>query len=145
MNSMSIGVNNSSLTASDSTPFRFGVNENGEYGYIITDSEGADTVIPFKSRSNIKLVITFTSAQTGNAGYTNVYINDEKTQSIGFTYGTNIIMALGFLSFTYNAPTAVITALHECTVDGIKYNAGDEVATLTNYITFKNHTFTVEF
>lgn len=35
------------LTAGD-TPFRFGVNDSGEYGYIITDSEGADTVIPFK-------------------------------------------------------------------------------------------------
>ena len=30
--------------------FRFGTNEDGtEYGYIITDSEGADTLIPFKS------------------------------------------------------------------------------------------------
>lgn len=39
------------LTASDNTPFRFGVTDNGEYGYIVTDSEGADTVIPF---SNVK-------------------------------------------------------------------------------------------
>ena len=39
---------NSNLIASDNTKFRFGVNENGEYGYIVTDSEGADTVIPFK-------------------------------------------------------------------------------------------------
>ena len=36
------------MVASDNTPFRFGVNENGQYGYIVTDSEGADTVIPFK-------------------------------------------------------------------------------------------------
>lgn len=35
------------LTASDNTPFRFGVTEDGKYGYIVTDSEGADTVIPF--------------------------------------------------------------------------------------------------
>ena len=44
-----IATTNSNLTASDNTTFRFGVNENGEYGYIVTDSEGADTVIPFKS------------------------------------------------------------------------------------------------
>lgn len=37
------------MVASDSTPFRFGINENGEYGYIVTDSEGADSVVPFKS------------------------------------------------------------------------------------------------
>lgn len=43
---------NSKLTASNSTPFRFGVNENGEYGYIITDSEGSDIVIPFNSNNN---------------------------------------------------------------------------------------------
>lgn len=39
------------LKASDGTEFRFGINEDGEYGYIVTDSEGADTVIPF---SNVK-------------------------------------------------------------------------------------------
>ena len=43
-----IAATNSNLIASDNTKFRFGVNENGEYGYIVTDSEGADTVIPFK-------------------------------------------------------------------------------------------------
>lgn len=42
---------NNSLVASDNTPFRFGVNENGEYGYIVTDSEGADSVIPFKNKN----------------------------------------------------------------------------------------------
>lgn len=36
------------LTASDGTKFRFGVNNEGEYGYIVTDSEGADTFFPFK-------------------------------------------------------------------------------------------------
>lgn len=46
---------NGNLTASDNAPFRFGVNENGEYGYIVTDSEGADSVIPFKT-DNLTLV-----------------------------------------------------------------------------------------
>ena len=39
---------NRKLTASDNTPFRFGVTASGEYGYVVTDSAGADTVIPFK-------------------------------------------------------------------------------------------------
>lgn len=43
---------NNALTASDETPFRFGVDENGNYGYVITDSEGADTVVPFKRGVN---------------------------------------------------------------------------------------------
>ena len=37
------------LTASNGVPFKFGVNENGEYGYFVTDSEGADTFVPFKN------------------------------------------------------------------------------------------------
>lgn len=38
---------NKNLIAEDGTPFRFGVDENGNYGYIVTDEEGADSVIPF--------------------------------------------------------------------------------------------------
>lgn len=37
------------LTASNGMPFKFGINESGEYGYIVTDSEGADTFYPFKN------------------------------------------------------------------------------------------------
>ena len=44
---------NESLTASDGTLFRFGVDDNGNYGYIVTDSEGADSVVPFKSESEL--------------------------------------------------------------------------------------------
>ena len=47
---------NNNLTASDSTPFRFGVNENGEYGYIVTDSEGADSVVPFSGKLKTDLL-----------------------------------------------------------------------------------------
>lgn len=42
---------NESLTASDGTLFRFGVDSDGNYGYIVTDSEGADSVVPFKKNS----------------------------------------------------------------------------------------------
>lgn len=37
------------LTASNGMPFKFGINENGEYGHFVTDSEGADAFFPFKN------------------------------------------------------------------------------------------------
>lgn len=43
---------NGHLIASDNVPFRFGVNSKGEYGYIITNVEGADTVIPFSNEAS---------------------------------------------------------------------------------------------
>ena len=42
-----VNVVNESLNANGTT-FKFGVNEKGEYGYIVTDSEGADTFNPFR-------------------------------------------------------------------------------------------------
>jgi hypothetical protein len=45
------------LTASDNTVFRFGVDAEGKYGYVITDSEGADTVIPFSNDEEFRLMI----------------------------------------------------------------------------------------
>lgn len=47
---------NNNLTASNSTVFRFGVNENGEYGYVVTDSEGADSVVPFSGKLKTDLL-----------------------------------------------------------------------------------------
>lgn len=40
---------NNALVASDNTQFRFGVTEDGKYGYIVTDEEGADSVVPFSN------------------------------------------------------------------------------------------------
>lgn len=47
----------SNLTAADSVPFRFGVDEEGKYGYIVTDEDGADSVIPFKTGDEYRLEI----------------------------------------------------------------------------------------
>lgn len=41
---------NTNLTA-DGTPFRFGKDSDGNYGYIITGEDGADSVIPFNRRT----------------------------------------------------------------------------------------------
>lgn len=39
---------NNGLTASNGEKFRYGITEDGKYGYIVTGEDGADTVIPFK-------------------------------------------------------------------------------------------------
>lgn len=64
-----IDVINSNLTA-DGTPFRFGKDSNGNYGYIIKDEAGADAVIPFRSIDYGKIYTlskTTTSLTTGTS------------------------------------------------------------------------------
>ena len=60
---------NTNLTA-DGTPFRFGKDSNGNYGYIIEDEAGADAVIPFRSIDYGKIYTlskTTTSLTTGTS------------------------------------------------------------------------------
>lgn len=64
----------SDLTA-DGTPFRFGKDADGNYGYIVTDEAGADSVIPFKK---------------GNANVYKIYSKDLSGVSQGYTYTGNI-------------------------------------------------------
>ena len=59
-----VNVVNESLNANGTT-FKFGVNEKGEYGYIVTDSEGADTFNPFRQGEY--------TAEEYNANYTKGY------------------------------------------------------------------------
>lgn len=50
---------NNSLTANDGQNFKFSYDaESGKYGYIVTDSEGADTFCPFKSFANCTITLT---------------------------------------------------------------------------------------
>ena len=44
-----VNENTQNLTTESGTKFRFGQDAKGNYGYIIKDSAGADTVIPFKN------------------------------------------------------------------------------------------------
>ena len=57
------------LTASDNTPFRFGVTEDGKYGYIVTDSEGADTVIPFSNKDELYEALQYSGLVTEDMTY----------------------------------------------------------------------------
>lgn len=53
------------MTALDDTVFRFGVDSDGNYGYIIKDEVGADSVIPFNKISSFGIYIP-----SGNYEYT---------------------------------------------------------------------------
>ena len=44
------------LTASDSTEFKFGVTDDGRYGYVIK-KDGADTVIPFNNEQVLRITL----------------------------------------------------------------------------------------
>lgn len=68
---------NTNLTA-DGTPFRFGKDSDGNYGYIITDEAGADSVVPFRRGS---CVINGTVTYTSSLGVKGLSVNN-----IGFNY-----------------------------------------------------------
>ena len=59
------------LTASNGMPFKFGVNENGEYGHFVTDSEGADTFVPFSGKYRLQVI--------GALQNTNLGLNENST------------------------------------------------------------------
>lgn len=118
----------------------FAKDADGKWGYKV----GADAVIPFKSGGNMKAVVTFTGYAQQPAGYTTVFKNEEKFQSLSFNYSASEIpIALGFLSFIYNNGIATIKALHDCTVNDIYYIAGETVATLKGFSSFPNYTYTI--
>ena len=57
-NNMQNGLDELHSNLTSDIPFRFGKNELGEYGYIVTDSEGADSVIPFKNGVDVNKAFT---------------------------------------------------------------------------------------
>lgn len=59
------------LLASDGTDFRFGVNEKGEYGYIIT-KDGADTVIPFSNAGKLYESLQYSGLVTEDMSFNEI-------------------------------------------------------------------------
>ncbi len=56
---------NNKLTASDGTAFRFGYNaDTGEYGYIVTGEDGADTVVPFSNAKKLYEALQYSGLVT---------------------------------------------------------------------------------
>lgn len=61
-------------TLQNKLPFRLGIDENGNYGYI---KAGADTVTPFKSFKKVgSIECTYISATFNLSNYPNLTIND---------------------------------------------------------------------
>lgn len=58
------------LLNNDLGGFSFGIDEEGNYGYIITDEDGADTVIPFKKNETIIPNIVGGASNTNTVTYT---------------------------------------------------------------------------
>lgn len=96
------------LTAADNTPFRFGVNENGEYGYIIKDEAGADTVIPFKHGGNNNIVRTLsaTCSMYGGGDYAN-HITTATTKSHTFCQDKTIKARLVYQNIYYDGGCSI--------------------------------------
>lgn len=75
------GIDNQ-LTANNSTagvtdvPFRFGCDDNGKFGYILTEG-GADTVIPFKSGGESPIYDVYTSDEIDNT-----FLTEKETSKI---------------------------------------------------------------
>lgn len=86
------------MTAADQTPFRFGVNENGEYGYILTDEDGADAVILFSK----DLVLTQVTSSSNQAYSLSYKLTKDATYLIVGMCGLWLIQGKKDASVTFN-------------------------------------------
>lgn len=98
---------------------RFGVNENGEYGYYVTDSAGADTFIPFRGDSNRTYYykkgkfaegVEVVGASATYAKFTlnedHVHITTSGASTTGIVSFTNIdVTDINYLYFDIHYPT----------------------------------------
>ena len=57
------------LIASDELPFRFGKNNDGEYGYIVPGEGGADSVIPFSNAKKLYEAMKYSGLVTEGMTY----------------------------------------------------------------------------
>ena len=76
------------LSAADGTDFRFGVNEKGEYGYIVT-KDGADTVIPFSNARKLYEALEYSGLVTEDMSF------DEMCATLAKAYPEYISMICG--------------------------------------------------
>lgn len=88
------------LTASNGVPFKFGVNETGEYGHIVTDSEGADTFIPFSGKYRLQVI---EAMQNTNMGLTEESTWDDIINALNVLFPAQLNL-LSYLSgkWTFN-------------------------------------------
>ena len=125
---------NSSLTA-DGTPFRFGKDSEGNFGYIITDETGADSVIPFKKGDKVTMHVKFWVSS--NIGYINqsLYIGTNSTGGVTASHGQQQTAASfhpNVYSTSLTSSTLSITLKMKCAVDGVEYPANTVISFSNN-------------
>ena len=100
---------NSNLTSD--IPFRFGKDSEGKYGYIVTDSAGADTVIPFKKGVQ---PMTFSKTESYNTTDTTYF---GESYSYGVDNFTSMTIAVTNVQTAYNFTVSVYGKKADETVD----------------------------
>ena len=120
-------------------PFRFGKNESGEYGYIVTDSEGADTIIPFK-KGIVPMTFLKTEAysttDTTYFGESYVYsIDNFKSMTISVT---NVQTAYNF-SVTVSGKKADGTSKTPASKGWNTSSLGSTTVDISEYVTISVH------
>lgn len=134
-------VLNERLTADNGTSFRFGVDENGNYGYVITDSAGADTVIPFKSGMKLK-----------EYGFLNISsaTNTSKTATITIPEGVTKMLSICTFAWNYSSGMGVtgdcITTSNEIYTKSVTSSGvyGEKVSIKEHLLDGKGGTVTVK-
>lgn len=111
------------LTASDNTMFRFGVTEDGQYGYIITDEAGADTVVPFKTGGGGGAEIVTVQGEV-------ISYPKQVTKTETITIPDKTI--LGVRKVTYTSNGADFASWMKCHLELATFNVGGS-ATFTHY------------
>lgn len=118
------------MFASDGTEFRFGVNENHEYGYII-EKDGADTVIPFRSH---RKYVTYRTFSNSNADASiDICIYDDvvwKNQYYSGAENEGIVDIVGLARLKYEGALFEwkLTFLQDVTVNGNNYAKGSSIS-----------------
>jgi hypothetical protein len=117
-------------------PFRFGCDSDGNYGYILKNDEGADSVIPFK-----KGYYTYSYISYYGSGYTGIYywyVFDQTVYPFSFKTLTMNYSSDSYedenIKIVYKSHTVTITFYKDCkqifdTGDVVEYTAGQSYYT----------------
>ena len=126
---------NSNLTASDNTPFRFGVNGDGEYGYIVTDSAGADTVIPFSNAKKLYQALQYSGLVTEDMTFA------EMCDALAAAYPATYSLLMSGWGLSYSA--AGLTASGTCSTSAVKMTITNQTTTASTYAYYTSPEFDI--
>lgn len=121
------------LVAEDGTRFRYGVTTDGKPGYIITDEDGADAVIPFNYKKNDFEIVdsnTYIFSQTyKQVKAISLYYSGES--DAGITYIGN-----GSIAYQYNTLRGYGSVKYISNV-----SVGDKIIFSGNHYSFLNYVY----